>query len=115
MNGRLIAIACSLFFVQQLSGINAIVYFSSSVFRDAGIPSEALASASVGVVNVLGTIIAASLMDKQGRKCAFLPTVCAVKICVASLCDEEWMTQCTACLCFRTPLMLLLFTGSCCE
>jgi MFS family permease len=70
VNGKLVAIACSLFFIQQLSGINAIVYFSSSVFRDAGIPSEALASASVGVVNVLGTIIAGSLMDKQGRKCA---------------------------------------------
>lgn len=70
VNGKLVAIATSLFFIQQFSGINAIVYFSSSVFRDAGIPSEALASASVGLINVLGTIVAASLMDKQGRKCA---------------------------------------------
>lgn len=70
INGKLVAIAASLFFIQQFSGINAIVYFSSSVFRDAGIPSEALASASVGVINVLGTVVAASLMDKQGRKYA---------------------------------------------
>jgi hypothetical protein len=68
VNGKLVAIALSLFVIQQLSGINAIVYFSSSVFRNAGIPSEALASASVGLINVLGTIVAASLMDKQGRK-----------------------------------------------
>ena len=68
INGKLVAVATSLFFIQQFSGINAIVYFSSSVFRDAGIPSEALASASVGLINVLGTIVAASLMDKQGRK-----------------------------------------------
>eukprot|EP00892_Ulva_mutabilis_P006772 jgi/Ulvmu1/4467/UM002_0192.1 len=67
-NGRLVAIAASLFIVQQLSGINAIVYFSSSVFRDAGVPSEAVASAAVGLINVIGTLVAASLMDKSGRK-----------------------------------------------
>lgn len=67
-NGRLVAIAASLFIVQQLSGINAIVYFSSSVFRDAGVPSEAVASAAVGLINVIGTLVAASLMDRSGRK-----------------------------------------------
>jgi MFS family permease len=69
-NGKLVAIACSLFLFQQFSGINAIVYFSSSVFKDAGVGSETLASAAVGLVNVLGTVVAASLMDKAGRKCA---------------------------------------------
>lgn len=72
-NGRLVAIAASLFIVQQLSGINAIVYFSSSVFRDAGVPSEAIASAAVGLINVIGTLVAASLMDKNGRKYDSVP------------------------------------------
>lgn len=69
-NGKLVVIACSLFLFQQFSGINAIVYFSSKVFRDAGVGSETLASAAVGVVNVVGTLVAGSLMDKAGRKCA---------------------------------------------
>lgn len=64
-NGKLVAICCALFVIQQFSGINAIVYFSSSVFRQAGLQSEALASAAVGVINVVGSAIAASLMDKQ--------------------------------------------------
>lgn len=68
--GKLVLIACALFVFQQFSGINAIVYFSSKVFRDAGVGSETLASAAVGVVNVVGTVVAASLMDKAGRKCA---------------------------------------------
>lgn len=34
----------------------------------AGITSGALASAAVGAINVLGTVIAGSLMDKAGRK-----------------------------------------------
>lgn len=57
-----------MFLLQQFSGINAIVYFSSSVFSKAGIASGALASAAVGVVNVLGTVAAAALMDRAGRK-----------------------------------------------
>ena len=57
-----------LFLIQQFSGINAIVYFSSAVFKSAGIQSDALASAAVGVINVLGTIGAASLIEKTGRK-----------------------------------------------
>lgn len=57
-----------MFLLQQFSGINAIVYFSSSVFASAGITSGALASAAVGLINVFGTVGAASLMDKAGRK-----------------------------------------------
>lgn len=57
-----------LFLLQQFAGINAIVYFSSAVFAKAGVASGTLASAVVGVVNVLGTIFAAGLIDKTGRK-----------------------------------------------
>lgn len=57
-----------MFLLQQFSGINAIVYFSSSVFASAGISSGALASAAVGLINVIGTVGAASLMDRAGRK-----------------------------------------------
>lgn len=58
---------CMLFLFQQFAGINAIVYFSSSVFRQAGITSDALASAAVGATNVLGTVVAASFIERTGR------------------------------------------------
>lgn len=61
-------IGCLLFVFQQLSGINALVYFSTSVFKQAGVKSTTLASAAVGVTNVLGTLVAVWLMDKAGRK-----------------------------------------------
>lgn len=41
---------------------------SNAVFEKAGIQSGALASAAVGATNVLGTVVAAGLMDKAGRK-----------------------------------------------
>lgn len=68
LGSRATAVGMALFVFQQFSGINAIVYFSSSVFEKAGIQSGALASAAVGVVNVLGTVVATGLMDRTGRK-----------------------------------------------
>jgi hypothetical protein len=38
------------------------------VFAKAGVQSGALASAAVGAINVLGTVVSAGLMDKAGRK-----------------------------------------------
>lgn len=68
LSSRPAIVGMMLFVFQQFSGINAIVYFSSSVFEKAGIQSGALASAAVGATNVLGTVVAAGLMDKAGRK-----------------------------------------------
>ncbi|XP_072983960.1 plastidic glucose transporter 4 [Typha latifolia] len=65
---RVVSVGAALFLFQQLAGINAVVYYSTSVFRSAGIASDVAASALVGAANVLGTAIASSLMDKRGRK-----------------------------------------------
>ncbi|KAF5202734.1 Plastidic glucose transporter [Thalictrum thalictroides] len=65
---KVVSVGAALFLFQQLAGINAVVYYSTSVFRSAGIASDVAASALVGASNVFGTTVASSLMDKQGRK-----------------------------------------------
>ncbi|XP_071705871.1 plastidic glucose transporter 4-like [Rutidosis leptorrhynchoides] len=65
---KVVSVGAALFLFQQLAGINAVVYYSTSVFRTAGVASDVAASALVGAANVFGTLIASSLMDKQGRK-----------------------------------------------
>ncbi|KAJ0989180.1 hypothetical protein J5N97_007536 [Dioscorea zingiberensis] len=65
---KVVSVGAALFLFQQLAGINAVVYYSTSVFRSAGITSDVAASALVGASNVFGTTIASSLMDRQGRK-----------------------------------------------
>ncbi|KAJ8442485.1 hypothetical protein Cgig2_022368 [Carnegiea gigantea] len=65
---KVVSVGAALFLFQQLAGINAVVYYSTSVFRSAGITSDVAASALVGASNVLGTAVASSLMDRQGRK-----------------------------------------------
>ncbi|XP_042041740.1 plastidic glucose transporter 4-like isoform X2 [Salvia splendens] len=65
---KVVSVGAALFLFQQFAGINAVVYYSTSVFRTAGIKSDVAASALVGVANVIGSTVAISLMDKQGRK-----------------------------------------------
>ncbi|XP_061951626.1 probable plastidic glucose transporter 2 [Populus nigra] len=68
---RVVFIGSTLFALQQLSGINAIFYFSSTVFKNAGVPSD-LANVFVGIANLSGSVIAMVLMDKMGRKVLLL-------------------------------------------
>ncbi|KAH6820753.1 plastidic GLC translocator [Perilla frutescens var. hirtella] len=69
---KVVSVGAALFLFQQFAGINAVVYYSTSVFRSAGITSDVAASALVGAANVFGTAVASSLMDKQGRKSLLL-------------------------------------------
>ncbi|DBB09503.1 TPA: hypothetical protein ACH3X3_008063 [Trebouxia sp. C0006] len=65
---RMMVLAVSLPLLQQASGINSITFYSSSVFTRAGLSSPIIGSIIVGCVNVVGTGVAAYLMDKTGRR-----------------------------------------------
>lgn len=65
---KVVLVGAGLFMIQQFSGINAVVFFSTAVFRGAGIKSDVAASALVGLANVIGSVVASSQMDKRGRK-----------------------------------------------
>jgi len=58
----------------QLSGINALLYYSNSIFASAGFSSNsaALQTVGVGVVNLIATFLGMSLIDKLGRKSLLL-------------------------------------------
>ncbi|XP_039113843.1 probable plastidic glucose transporter 1 isoform X2 [Dioscorea cayenensis subsp. rotundata] len=64
---RVAFIGGSLFILQQFSGINGVLYFSSLTFHDVGITNGALGSLFVGITNFAGALCALYLMDKQGR------------------------------------------------
>lgn len=48
-------IGSTLFALQQLSGINAVFYFSTAVFKKAGVPST-LANVFIGISNLTGVV-----------------------------------------------------------
>ncbi len=64
-------VGMGLFLLQQLSGINAVIYFAPTVFRLSGFDStstQMLATVGIGVVNVLVTVLAMGLIDRIGRR-----------------------------------------------
>ena len=67
-----LAISVGLF--NQLSGINAILYYSNFIFVSAGFSSLSggLQTVVIGIVNLLSTLLGMSLIDKVGRKTLLL-------------------------------------------
>ena len=64
-------IAIGIMFVQQFTGINTIIYYSPKIFLMSGFAdaqAAVWASVSVGVVNVLFTILSLFMIDRLGRR-----------------------------------------------
>lgn len=57
-------------FFNQLSGINAFLYYAPRIFESAGLGQSTalLSSIGIGVVNLLFTLLGVFLIDKLGRK-----------------------------------------------
>ena len=57
-------------FFNQVSGINAIIYYAPRIFSAAGLAKNAslLSTAGLGLVNLIFTMIAIGFIDKIGRK-----------------------------------------------
>jgi sugar porter (SP) family MFS transporter len=69
----IIGVALAIF--QQVTGINTVIYYAPIIFQNAGLSSTSvaiLATAGVGLVNVLMTVLAMRLMDYAGRRALLL-------------------------------------------
>ena len=68
---RAIGLGIGLQVIQQLTGINVIMYYAPRIFKIAGFSStehQLWGTVIVGVTNVLATFIAIAFVDKLGRK-----------------------------------------------
>ncbi|XP_060517717.1 solute carrier family 2, facilitated glucose transporter member 1-like isoform X2 [Cylas formicarius] len=67
-------IALTVMVAQQLSGINAVMFFSSQIFQMAGLTDDSATYATLGMggINVLMTIVSLFLVEKAGRKTLLL-------------------------------------------
>ncbi|KAL3672259.1 hypothetical protein V7S43_002918 [Phytophthora oleae] len=61
-------VAVVLQMAQQLSGINAVMFYASSFFQNAGLENPLVGITLVYIVNVLATLVALMLMDSAGRR-----------------------------------------------
>jgi sugar porter (SP) family MFS transporter len=69
---RALWVGLGLAVIQQVTGINAVIYYSNEIFKEAGFDTpEDQAKATlyaIGAVNVLATFIAIAYVDRFGRK-----------------------------------------------
>ncbi|CAL0312784.1 unnamed protein product [Lupinus luteus] len=61
-------VGIGLLILQQLSGANGVLFYSSTIFANAGISSSNIATCGLGAIQVAATGISTWLMDKSGRR-----------------------------------------------
>lgn len=66
-----LVVGIGLAILQQVTGINTVIYYAPIIMQSAGIPSASgaiLATAGIGAVNVLMTVVSMWLIDRIGRR-----------------------------------------------
>lgn len=83
---RGLVISLGLMFFQQVSGINAVIFYTNDIFgaADTGI-SPALATIIIGVVQVLATFVATMIVDRAGRRILLLISDSMMALCTLVL------------------------------
>ncbi|XP_067098791.1 solute carrier family 2, facilitated glucose transporter member 2 isoform X1 [Osmerus mordax] len=70
---------------QQLSGINAIFYYSTAIFERAGVSQPVYATIGVGVINTVFTMVSVVLVDRVGRRTLTLIGLGGMCICAVAM------------------------------
>ncbi|XP_010155910.1 PREDICTED: solute carrier family 2, facilitated glucose transporter member 8 [Eurypyga helias] len=65
---RPLLVGVALMFFQQVTGINAVMFYAETIFEDANFKDSRMASVVVGSIQVCFTAVAALIIDKTGRK-----------------------------------------------
>ncbi|XVE69873.1 hypothetical protein DITRI_Ditri10aG0026600 [Diplodiscus trichospermus] len=61
-------VGIGLLMLQQLCGINGVLFYSSTIFEAAGVKSSNAATFGVGAIQVIATAVTTWLVDKTGRR-----------------------------------------------
>lgn len=84
---------------QQLSGINAIFYYSTAIFERAGVAQPVYATIGVGVINTIFTLLSVVLVDRAGRRSLTLVGLAGMCCCAVAMTvglkfqnDYSWMS-----------------------
>jgi MFS family permease len=80
-------LAVSIAVFNQLSGINALLYYLNDIFAAAGFDkiSSDLQAVAIGATNLVFTIVAMSIIDKVGRKLLLLVGSVGTGVCLAGV------------------------------
>jgi len=99
-----IFLAITIGMFNQLSGINAILYYLNDIFGAAGYSkmSGSLQAVAIGSMNLLATLLAMSVIDKLGRKTLLLIGAIGTAICLFGVAEVFYTKS------HQSSLLLLL-------
>mmetsp|Transcript_51632 Transcript_51632/g.85636 ORF Transcript_51632/g.85636 Transcript_51632/m.85636 type:complete len:542 (-) Transcript_51632:592-2217(-) len=78
-------IGCMMMLVQQLSGINAVIFYSSDILLQGGIQNANAGGLLVMGVQVGATAVSVLLMERAGRRLLLLVSTCGMAVAAAAL------------------------------
>ena len=99
-------------FFNQVSGINAVIYYAPRIFEDAGLAksSALLSSVGIGVINLIFTMLGLVWIDKFGRR--FLMYIGSIGY-IISLAAVAWAFYSGAAKgSMLVPILLFIFIAS---
>ncbi len=108
-------IGVTLAVLQQITGINTIIYYAPTLLKSAGLGSSAALLANVvnGAVNVAMTIVAIRLLDRTGRaRCCWGTAGMAAGMIVVALTFLQGGDQLHGAGAYMAIAGLLVYTGS---
>lgn len=83
---KAILICYALMLFQQLSGINAVLFNTSTIFSSAGASISAeIATIIIGVIQVVATFISSMIVDKLGRRILLMFSALVMCLCTTAL------------------------------
>ncbi|XP_061245179.1 solute carrier family 2, facilitated glucose transporter member 3-like [Bos javanicus] len=97
---------------QQLSGINAVIYYSTGIFKDAGVQEPVYATVGTGVVNTIFTVVSLFLVERAGRRTLHLiglggMAFCSIIIMISLLLKNDYSLM--NCICIGAILVFIAF------
>jgi sugar porter (SP) family MFS transporter len=100
---------------QQVTGINTVIYYAPTILQGAGIPSASgaiLATAGIGLVNVVMTVVAMLLIDRVGRRPLLLGSLAGMAAALAVLGFGFLVSTSTTSLAGLSVVCLMVFVGA---
>ncbi|WP_411145515.1 sugar porter family MFS transporter [Streptomyces sp. x-80] len=84
---RLLLVGIGLAIVQQITGVNAVIYFAPKILAATGLGTNAAITATiaVGAVSVIATAIGMSLIDRVGRRPMLISGLAGMTVALALL------------------------------
>lgn len=82
---KAVIIGSAIAILGQFMGVNAVLYYGPSIFKDAGFSDPLFAQVLVGIVNTLTTVIAMFIIDRVGRKKLIYWGVSSMIVCLLAI------------------------------